>query len=117
MTKITTFTDFEICKRIAEIEGLDLAVGVYKGDGTFLGLVKDSSRLADIIQYNPIRDWSTIGPLISKHEIDMNHFNCPKKGPQWLPFFEDTSLDDTSSDSEIKKSACLAIIQKHKDNK
>jgi hypothetical protein len=96
-------TDEEICKRVAEIEKVDY-------------FDKMCAKNA-ILAFNPLKDWLIIGPLIVKHQIDLNYFVCPEKGPQWIAFAQKAKISAMSCKSEVKKAVCMAIIQKDKDNK
>tara|TARA_R110000764_G_scaffold30687_1_gene70936 strand:+ start:10746 stop:11108 length:363 start_codon:yes stop_codon:yes gene_type:complete len=114
-------TDLEICKRIAEIEGLEwfeldnskhsknpYAHAIYLNkseNGTYKN------------RFNPITDDALILKLIIKHKVDIVHgksistvriYDDPEDNPL-------SSVDYYHDDTTINKPACLAIIEAHKD--
>ena len=81
-------TDLEICKRIAEIEGIS--------DYIFINY-----------DYNPLTDKALCFDLMVKHELEMF-----KVGSNWNCAWTDSNL--TTSNKNPQKAICLAIIEAHK---
>ena len=59
-------TDLELCKKIAEIEGVPIDC-IDCIDGEWLGI----HGKYDIEEYNPF-DWSWLGPMMIKYEVSVN---------------------------------------------
>jgi len=100
-------TDLEICKRIAEIEGVKLYGNSLTIKGT-LSHVHDANELGYNLQYNPLTDKALCFDLMVKHQVSIEpqfnyltyvHINC-----------QHAVLDENPQEA-----ICLAIIEAHKE--
>lgn len=94
-------TDLEICKRIAEIEGLESRFTFHPLD---MIQIKTGDEWKE---YNPLTGWNLTGPLMVKHEISFG-----KQGGRYFATAVvcETFLDVFNKDPQ--KAICLAIIEK-----
>jgi len=64
--------DLTLCKKIAELEGVEVGESVMRfGDTTIptgRGLIDDN-----FIEYNPLTNWLLLGPLMLKYEIEVDY--------------------------------------------
>ena len=99
-------TDLEICKRIAEIEG----VKVRKCDGVICILEATGSSLMKIptTEYNPLTDDALNHNLMIKYKIRVEPENCSAwtDNDDGYPQYEVIHCKGT-----INKAICLAIIK------
>lgn len=112
-------TDLEICKRIAEIEGLNAVSRSGK-----LILVKDvpltmNGRMYHELnvearncydnnnEYNPLTDDALCFQLMVNHEVHTGHY-----GEHEAEVFIDNCMNVTA-DKSVNKAICLAIIEAH----
>ena len=100
-------SDEEILKRIAEIEGLEILNGIpRKMQGQFFQ------------PFNPLTNWSDLGPLIEKHIGNICFY-----GPEQSERFRDNywvSTKDERGDAMNKSlphAILLAIIEAHDERK
>ena len=106
-------TDLEICKRIAEIEGLAAYVD---GDDLIHQLIPTSACQTIYDDYNPLTDDALCFRLMVKHGITMEHFNIVNGiTTQFNAYHVDAGLDSDCFDMSPNKAICLAIIETHKD--
>ena len=102
MTPIEEEEDLEICKRIAEIEGIDY----YEEDNPFYGhqtFVKQKVCGLPPLVYNPITDKALCADLMDKYKVDMEW-----NGHDWGAFIP-VNLNDIH-DQNPQRAICLAII-------
>ncbi len=103
---MTELTNLDICKRIAEIEGLtcELRESLF-GNKILYALTESHGGLKS---YNPLKDDALCFQLIIKHKIDLifNEF-----GTVSAYYSKKYALTDTNSN----KAALLAIIEAHND--
>jgi len=113
-------TDLEICKRIAEIEGLewfelDNSKHSKKPDAHAIYLNKSENGTYRN-RFNPLADGDLMLGLIVKHKVDIVHgksistvriYDDPEDNPL-------ASIDYYHDDTTINKPACLAIIEANK---
>ncbi len=105
-------TDLEICKRIADIEGLLWVVAYPDTDKEFVGLINGNDLTGTppelIGEYNPLKDKAICFNLITKYELEV--FKVDSK---W--FCICTSSNTTKHDENPQKAICLAIIEAHEE--
>lgn len=97
--------DLEICKRIAEIEGID----TYIGDDNELRVLNLEGGIS--ILYNPLYDALT-WRLMIKHQIRL----CWEYDGTWVCFKNGISKQ-LSKDELSNRSVCLAVIELDKIQK
>jgi len=101
---MSELTDLEICKRIAEIEGLNVrcldADIVWIGDG-------------DYNEYNPLTDKALCFDLMVKHEIDSTSPYRPNGETRWEANYWIDGYGDAGGvfDENPQRAICLAIIE------
>ena len=106
---MTELTDLEICKRIAEIEGLKTQSS---GDVLFLIERIECSSLIDEAatrEYNPMEDWSITGPLMFSHGI---RYEGRKMGGKHRFWWGNIRNKNYISNNNPQRAICLAIIEK-----
>ena len=110
---MSELTDLEICKRIAEIEG----VKVKLNDGKLclnqkVSNEKNVTTVSAI--YNPLTDKALCFDLMVKHEIDVSHsynqVGYRAKTSNCETFFFAIDIEE----NDVTLAICLAIIAKHK---
>ena len=97
--------DLEICKRIAEIEGL--LVSAYKLGTDDLWVHTYETRDSSVTLYNPLTDDALCFQLMVKYKLEV--WEALGK---WLVGF---NLRNTVSDESANKAICLSIIEAHKE--
>ncbi len=102
--------DLELCKRIAEIEGLEFKV---KRDAV---LLLPWPQYRDKYQYNPLTDKALLWDLMVKYRVDIDWrnreiYSLNVKGDQ---IFISSHYEDESG---ILRAVLLAIIEAHADDK
>ena len=99
--------DLEICKRIAEIEGVKTYVSRL---GTLMSVCKPCNP-SD--RYNPLTDDATCFQLIVKYDCDIIAPYRPNNDTHWECQVFKEGLADTVSiyDDSLNKAICLAIIE------
>ena len=111
--------DLEICKRIAEIEGLDFYLLESGGDTYPLikawqdSVLKDKcvpKRFFEARDYNPLTDDALCFKLMVKYKVDINNDEYNGLCTAW--YAEYKSVQDVN----MNKAICLAIIEAHKDD-
>ena len=94
--------DLEICKAIANIEGVEFAVIKNKSGYEFL----QPTNLKLCLMYDPLADDGLCFRMMIQHEIEMykieDHYYC-----EWI------GSNTTVNDKSPRKSLCLAIIAKY----
>ena len=99
---MTELTDLEICKKIAEIEGLDWIVNKYN-----LVFYRPATCRSHVCLFQPLDDWNVTAKLMNKYGII------------YLPLTEGAVArwgegeDDELSDKNPQRAVCLAIIKQH----
>ena len=102
-------TDLEICKRIAEIEGLEISCEWDCGNnGILIG-----KGGGDLEEYNPLTDDALCFRLMIKYSVDIQHgksmglakvYDDPEDNPlSEICFYQE--------DAQYSKAICLAIIK------
>ena len=120
--------DLEICKRIAEIEGLDFYLLESGGDTYPLIKVWHDSVLKDKCvpkkffeprDYDPLTDDALCFKLMNKHKVSIDHedgmcgvLTKVSQTNHW-EYLGNICYD---KDVTINKAICLAIIEAHKDD-
>ncbi len=103
--------DLEICKRIAEIEGLSARM-MKSAFGVKLMIMRNDH--GGYGEYNPLTDDALCFRLMVKYQIEFDFknkraiYDAPNKDPMyrsWVKF----------DDIPLKKALCLAIIEAHKE--
>ena len=109
-------TDLQICKRIAEIEGVpvfddgfDLFIPDYEASMS-TGYDEDK-------EYNPLTDDALCFQLMVKYDCDLISPYRPNNDTHWecQIFTEDCADAVSIYDDSPNKAICLAIIEAHKD--
>ena len=112
--------DLDICKRIAEIEGVKLYGNSLTIEGT-LSHVHDNNELGYNVQYNPLTDKALCFDLMVKYHIELT----PLKGGDFLatPIKKydvygapAMCLNNGYVDYNPQRAICLAIIEANKEN-
>ena len=104
--------DLEICKRIADVEGVHYVET--KGDVRFIGLISQNDFTGTppelIGAYNPLTDDALCFQLMVKYKVDVEFFTDCVSG------YVGGSCKGESINESPNKAICLAIIEAHKDN-
>ena len=109
--------NLEICKRIAEIEGVYYIET--KGDVPFLGLIEPNDFTGTppelIGEYNPLTDKALCFDLMVKYKVVMAWLWDELDGtPHYDAFISNGNLDnDCFQSKNPNKAICLAIIEAH----
>ena len=114
--------DVDICKRIAEIEGVNYTMGVnrnvYPAQDVLLYHERDDRR-ERLKKYNPLENDSTTFQLMVKHGIELT----PMPSGCWCATVVTTYTIDEQADyrrctswldDNPNKAICLSIIEAHK---
>ena len=117
-------TDLEICKRIAEIEGLLWVVAYPNTNKEFIGLINGNDLTGTppelIGEYNPLTDKALCFDLMVKHNIEVT----PMFSGCWCATVANKYTFDEQIDYKLclswldenpQKAICLAIIEAHKN--
>ena len=100
-------TDIQICKRIAEIEGLDFSVEDY---GVFVAEFIPNYNNSESNEYNPLTDKSLWNDLIFKYEVSISFVTCT------LLMIRDGVYESNFTDiPSLVRNALLLIIEAHKE--
>ena len=101
-------TDLDICKRIAEIEGLPCALrsGAYGGKWC----IAQTKGHSSMRRYSPITDDALWVSLIEKYEVSISFVFC-----KVLINIDRVIERNFSSKSELRRNALLLIIEAHND--
>lgn len=104
---MSELTDLEICKRIAEIEGVR-AVELGSESECWIG---DENH----DEYNPLTDKALCFDLMVKYEIDVQSPYRPQGETRWeINYWIDAYSDaGVIYDENPQRAICLAIIAKH----
>ena len=102
--------DLEICKRIAEIEGL--LVSAYKLGNDDLWVHTCNTKDSSVTLYNPLTDdalWAGLCfQLMVKYKLEVWEVSG-----KWLVGFDD--LQNIVSDESLNRAICLLIIEAHEE--
>ena len=109
-------TDLEICKRIAEIEGVNWMPAYPNQPNEFVGLVSESDLSGTppelIGEFNPLTNKALCFDLMVKYKIEVRlHFNQVGywgKTGKFREFFFPTDINNNT-----QRAICNAIIKKH----
>jgi len=125
--------DLTICKRIAEIEGLEYINGKYTegqrialktnyyNDKEYPEFYRNNAIEAEYFKhnkYNPLTDDALCFQLSKKYNVSLMHYEEYSTARIWDDP-EDNPIADFSNinnDTSLNKAICLAIIEAHKDN-
>ena len=66
-------TNFELCKRIAEIEGVKAKHGFNNLDGSVAYIAEDDCIPYVTAHYNPLTNKALLFDLMVKHKVDVQH--------------------------------------------
>lgn len=102
-------TDLEICRRIAEIECVEL-MPHQEGDRT-------TFAAGSQVIYSPLTDDALCFKLMVKHEVNVNFVECPAgTGKAWYATGQYSNSNTLCTDycSSPSKAICLAIIEANK---
>ena len=106
---MSKLTDLELCKKIAEIEGIH----VFQEDNHFHGLcifkVQHTIGLGPEV-YNPVTNWSLTGPLMVKHDIT-HEIDCDL----YVTYAIDAGI--SAYDKDLQRAILLAIVAKFEAGK
>ena len=100
-------TDEEILKRLAEIEGKDY----YDTQETWEWDDRQDDEVIFPPLWNPLTDWSDLGPLIEKHQIDITWHGYDDEKP-YVRAWHEESVTPVEHKS-LPHAICLAIIEAH----
>lgn len=113
-------TDLEICKRIAEINGLEISE--FNGSIVETPKVKVTmnryyhelnnevkSAYHKMKQYNPLTDDALCFQLMVKYKVDIEHFKCGT-----VSTYIADSVHGEVIEINVNKAICLAIIEANK---
>jgi hypothetical protein len=107
-------TDLEICKRIAEIEGLEVATpkeaSAREYNDNVCVILPDGKHAGGSFSYNPLTDDALCFQLMVKDKIRLVY----EYDGTWLCFSNDTTNKLLSKSSSPNKAACLAKIELNK---
>ena len=102
---MSKLTDLELCKKIAEIEGVE----IYEEDNQFYGLcifkVQHTVGLGPEV-FNPVTNWNLTGPLMVKYGI----IYCPCSDGG-VARYGDKDLDYCADESP-QRAILMAIVAK-----
>ena len=104
-------TDLEICKRIAEIDGVkvrDIGGVICILEATGSSLMKTPTT-----RYNPLTDDALNHQLMIKYKIDV--LNPCKFVNAYVCFKSGNAAKIKATDKNLNKAICLAIIEANKD--
>jgi len=107
---LKTLTDLEICKKIAEIEGLEVvALDVFKNGTQFL---RKALFFEDFEEYNPITDKALLWDLMVKYRVMIDWYNMEL---YILNIDGDliSNFIQFADESELPRAVLLAIIEAH----
>lgn len=111
-------SDLEICKRIAEIEGVDFECGYNtKNSGGCYRVTKrlHNGRWLNRESYNPLIDDGLCFKLMVKYRISL-HYDTEGMTNPYVCFHNKVLATQLSRDTSPNKAILLAIIEAHKDN-
>tara|TARA_R110002111_G_scaffold74952_1_gene119063 strand:+ start:638 stop:949 length:312 start_codon:yes stop_codon:yes gene_type:complete len=103
---MTELKDLEMCKKIAEIEGIDY----FESDG----IISSQNELGQCREYNPLTDDALCFQLMVKYEVSVDsHYGVVRINPNNAnrPQLSQISYMDIT----INKAICLAIIEAHNE--
>lgn len=118
-------TDLEICKRIAEIDGVINTMVAYPNqDKSFLGLIDThdfSGTPPQLIgEYNPLTDDALCFELMVLNEINVNFIECPAGTGKAYYATGHNKLNRnticTDYTDSPNRAICLAIIEANEEN-
>ena len=106
--------DLEICRRVADIEGVHYMETKYEKDN-FLVLASKpdgSGTPPEIIGgYNPLADNALCFKLMVKYGLSFD----PARNGKFYTAFYGSELSECRSDKNPNRAICLAIIEAHND--
>ena len=108
---MSDLTDLEICKAIAEIEGLENYISENKR--YCMTRDKSSTRIIRHVEYNPLTDDALCFRLVVKYKISIDHDEClcgklVRASNNHWEYLGNICYDENTS---INKAICLAIIE------
>ena len=101
---MSELTDLEICKRIAEIEGLENYISENKRH--CMTRDKSSTRIIRHVEYNPLTDDALCFRLMVKYEVYIGCYDI-----SGMEAFIDINRMEISVGETANKAICLAIIE------
>ena len=112
---MSELSDLEICKRIAEIEGVPHKIDTnYLGEKSALLPNSYCEKNKCSFVYNPLTDDALCFKLMVKYEL---HLNIDHNTKCWSACDGRGHFENNQHDKSPNKAICLAIIEAHKDNK
>jgi hypothetical protein len=98
------YTDLELNKMIAELEG---AVECQINTKGYLTAVFDSLT---VFGYNAVENWSTLGPLMVKYKVEPDYCDCD------CSIWSENQIDANStvkfeSESEVPRAIIICILK------
>lgn len=102
-------TDEELLKRVAEILGIQKRTTAYG----FFWEHKDNPRVPIAMEWNPLANWSDLGPLIEKYKVELTPY---VQGGDWGAevTFKDgryINLDAEILHASLPHAILLAIVE------
>lgn len=121
-------TNLEICKRIAEIEGLEVATAkeasAREYNSNVCVILPDGEHAGGSVSYNPITDDALCFKLTKKHRVSIDYFedwqrqgedkNVLARLEVGRGIYSMGTVDFCKGDDSLNKAICLAIIEAHK---
>ena len=99
-------SDLEICKKLAELEGIDFSssrLGV-------LQYFKVGDMGKETKKYNPITDWSILGPLMVKYKVEVD-YTCMDVSIYLKDYTVPVSVRTFDNEEGIPEAICLCILE------
>ena len=113
-------TDYEINKRLAEIAGHARWIAEqqhFERQG-IVSFKRENPAAYSRDEYppawQPLTDWSQLGPLMEQHVWDIERHLEPTWSV-WAQGFERHSVLPGATDPDLKRAICLAIIAAHEE--
>lgn len=112
---MSKLTDLEICKRVAEIEGVNVDV---IGGKAIIDNIIDGVRIR-LTEYNPLADDALCFQLMNKHFISLINHETTNGGCYaiWAHSNETPHPCSTSVLTNQNRAICLAIIEANESAK
>ena len=98
--------DLEICKRIAEIEGIKLTIKCCYVNGFFN---RHALMTDEYEEYNPLTDDALCFQLMVKYKVDVRHY-IDGSVDAYITFNK-----QEVTGSNLNRAICLAIIEAHNE--
>jgi len=109
-------TDLEICKRIAEIEGLKTVTGLFLNESDKVVYINPDDCIPIVpIHYNPLTDDTLCFQLMKKYKIWICYEMNDDVNACCYPDTNVFSREILVTDKDLNRAICLVIIQVHEN--